>query len=465
MSNPSSPPITNTSAREEIDSVYRNILYFIYLIRKAGITISTAEIIDALNALNFVSLLNKEHVRTVLRVTLVKDSSSLTIFENAFAFFFAPIDLHSQIVEEKMQQRQQRQTLITNSSEDLEFQGEQLNLTDEQIIAYANLEEEEQQNIRDFLERASGGANVRESFRPIIQNMVSGKLNQQKTRLENLGKDLSNPFSNEQREVQAALDAITDSVREKENSVFNTDMSKINDEELREAIILINHFTRKLAVLINRKYRQSNKKNKLDFKRTIHVSVRYGGIPIHLKYKKHSVEKPRVIFICDVSGSMHQYSRFLMLLMYGMSNALDSLEGFVFSDSSEKISHLMRQAKRTTPEQMLETVSLSPYWGGTTNFNTALGNILNRHSFDFHKNTIVLIYSDGKTEQHQQAAEKMAVIRQRVKKIIWLNPVKQTDWNKIPQIENIKKHCSMLECTTLSSLQHIIKKQFEALNI
>ncbi len=464
MNKPTSTKIACETTPNEIDTVYRNILYFIFLIRKSGVTISTAEIIDALNGLNIVSLLDREHVRTVLRATLIKDSSSLVIFENAFAFFFAPIDLHSQIVEEKIQQRQRRQASITDFSEDLEFQGEQLDLTEEQKIIYANLDEDEQQNIRDFLEKASGGANVRESFRSIIQNMISGKLNQQKTRLENLGKDLSSPFSSEQDEVQAALDAIADSIKDQENSVFTADMSKISDEELREAIILINHFTRKLAVLINRKFKQSNKKSKLDFKRTIHASVGFGGIPINLKYKKHTAEKPRVIFICDVSGSMHQYSRFLMLLMYGMSNALNSLEGFIFSDSSEKISHLMRQAKRTTPEQMLETVSLSQCWGGSTNFNLSLGNILDRHSFDFHKNTIVLIYSDGKTEQHQQAADKMATIRHRVKKIIWLNPIKQKDWDKIPQIEGIKSHCTMFECTTLSSLQHIIKAQFEALS-
>ena len=446
---------------DEVDTVHRNILYFIHLIRKSGIPISTAEIIDALTGLQHINLLAKEQVKVVLRSTLIKDADGLPVFGKAFDFFFAPTALHGQIIEQKMQSRRQLQEKVEEAIKDLAFQGEPLELTREQNITYAHLAEESKQNIRDYLEKASGGSNVRDSFRGIIQNAIAGKLNRQKDLLESGGIDLKDPYSPENAATQAALDAINDALAEDKNPIYSTDMSAISDADLQEAIILIKRFARKMAVLLNRKYRRTSQLSKLDFKNTIHASVRYGGTPLRLQYKKRSVEKPQMLFICDVSGSMHQYSKFLMLLMYGLNHALRGLQGFVCADTLEKISHLLRQAQDTTPEQVLEMLTLSPCWGRGTNLNSAFSTLLEQYKHDLQRQTVVLIYSDGKSEHYQKAARQVEAIRHLVKKVIWLSPTPEKDWAKIPLIKIIQPSCPVLHCSTLASLQGIIKAQFE----
>ena len=70
--------------------------------------------------------------------------------------------------------------------------------------------------------------------------------------------------------------------------------------------------------------------------------MKYGGEVIELSHRKRRIKKTKVVFLCDVSGSMDCYSRFLIQFMYGLQNELWGVETFVFSTSLSRITHLIR---------------------------------------------------------------------------------------------------------------------------
>lgn len=61
---------------------------FIHILKLNGVRISPAETIDALQALAYVTLDDRETVRTTLCSTLIKDSNDISLFDHLFDMFF-----------------------------------------------------------------------------------------------------------------------------------------------------------------------------------------------------------------------------------------------------------------------------------------------------------------------------------------------------------------------------------------
>jgi uncharacterized protein len=129
------------------------------------------------------------------------------------------------------------------------------------------------------------------------------------------------------------------------------------------------------------------------------------------------------VLLCDVSGSMDCYSRFLIQFMYGLQNELWGVETFVFSTSLSRITHLIRTKEIAGA---LERISHSVVgWSGGTNIGRSLATF-NRDfapSLVTHR-TVVVIISDGWDRGDVSLLEnEMQSIKRRCYKILWLNPL------------------------------------------
>ena len=129
------------------------------------------------------------------------------------------------------------------------------------------------------------------------------------------------------------------------------------------------------------------------------------------------------MLLCDVSGSMDCYSRFLIQFMYGLQNELWGVETFVFSTSLSRITHLIRTKNIVNALEKISGSILG--WSGGTNIGRSL-HTFNRSfapSMVTHR-TVVVIISDGWDRGDVSLLEReMQDIKRRAKKIIWLNPL------------------------------------------
>jgi uncharacterized protein with von Willebrand factor type A (vWA) domain len=193
---------------------------------------------------------------------------------------------------------------------------------------------------------------------------------------------------------------------------------------IARAILLI---ATKIATQISRRKKLGRKGNVVDPRWTMRKNMKYGGEIIDLVNRKRRIKKTRVVLLCDVSGSMDCYSRFLIQFMYGLQNELWGVETFVFSTSLSRITHLIRTKDIANA---LEKISGNIVgWSGGTNIGRSL-HTFNRNfapSMVTHR-TVVVIISDGWDRGDVSLLEReMQDLKRRCKKIIWLNPLLASD--------------------------------------
>ena len=80
--------------------------------------------------------------------------------------------------------------------------------------------------------------------------------------------------------------------------------------------------------------RQRHRANqgRLDVRRTIRKSTGYGGVPFDIVWKTETIEKPKIVGICDVSRSVAAAAQFLLLFLYSLNEVVERLDAFAFSD-------------------------------------------------------------------------------------------------------------------------------------
>ncbi|HEY3306709.1 MAG TPA: VWA domain-containing protein [Candidatus Binatia bacterium] len=206
-------------------------------------------------------------------------------------------------------------------------------------------------------------------------------------------------------------------------SLSKKDFSDLGIEESRamsRAILLI---ATKIATQMSRRKKRATRGEEVDPRSTMRRSVKYGGEVIELARRKRRIKKTRVVLLCDVSGSMDCYSRFLIQFMYALQNELWGVETFVFSTSLSRITHLIRSKEIAGA---LERISHSVLgWSGGTNIGRSLA-AFNRDfapSLVTHR-TVVVIISDGWDRGDVSLLEReMQTLKRRCYKIVWLNPL------------------------------------------
>jgi uncharacterized protein with von Willebrand factor type A (vWA) domain len=201
------------------------------------------------------------------------------------------------------------------------------------------------------------------------------------------------------------------------------DFSEMGVEESRaiaRAILLI---ATKIATQISRRKKLGRRGVAVDPRWTMRKNMKYGGEIIDLVERKKRIKKTKVVLLCDVSGSMDCYSRFLIQFMYGLQNELWGVETFVFSTSLSRITHLIRTKDIANALEKISGSILG--WSGGTNIGRSL-HTFNRNfapSMVTHR-TVIVIISDGWDRGDVSLLERqMQDLKRRCKKLIWLNPL------------------------------------------
>jgi uncharacterized protein len=201
------------------------------------------------------------------------------------------------------------------------------------------------------------------------------------------------------------------------------DFSEMSVEESRaiaRAILLI---ATRIATQVSRRKKRARKGATVDPRWTLRKNIKYGGDVVELVNRKRRIKKTKVVLLCDVSGSMDCYSRFLIQFMYGLQNELWGVETFVFSTSLTRITHLIRTKDIANALEQISGSILG--WSGGTNIGRSL-QTFNRNFAPamVTSRTIVVIISDGWDRGDVSLLERqMQDLKRRCKKVIWLNPL------------------------------------------
>ena len=428
------------------NSLLNNLVKFIHVIRAAGVRVSLSESMDAMQALDCVDVLDRDQVKAALSACLAKSETERRIFFESFDRFFIDPEEKDTYISGKSKAREQKKQEIIQRATELQYQGQNLDISDELKEVYSEISIEERTSILEFLDRSSSGKNMKSHFKPITENVVKGKLNNLKKKYKKPHEYHCGAFNSALSEAGIIAEDVMEAVRE-ENSLLYQNLSTIDDKDMPAVIQMIKMMAEKLRKNTLNKQATSRKAG-LDFKKTISSNIAAGGALFKLKYKRKHGQKQRILTLCDVSASMYRFSGFVLKFISCLHIEISSADNYIFS---QDIEHLNIN-KFTTSTDIEEEITKSRIWKKGTDIHRAIQHILKDRFVILNSSTIVIIVSDAKTLNVSNAAESLKQLETKVKKIYWLNPIHESEWSGIAGIDGLRQYCTMLDCSTLEKL-------------
>ncbi|HLW46384.1 MAG TPA: VWA domain-containing protein [bacterium] len=200
------------------------------------------------------------------------------------------------------------------------------------------------------------------------------------------------------------------------------DFSAFAADDLEEITELIMRIARRIAMRLSRRMRAARRGERVDLRRTMRRSLQYGGDPAALVWRRRKIRKVRIVLLCDVSGSMDVYSRFLVQFVYALQGVVGRVESFLFSTSLTRVTDAL--AHRDIRHALAEASRYVPDWSGGTKIGASLRTFNEQYGSLVDGRTIVVIASDGwDTGDLDVLVSAMRVLRARAGRVIWLNPL------------------------------------------
>jgi len=433
-----------------------NLVRFVHVLRHLGVPVNPAETVDGLAALELVDLGSRGEVRAALRATLVKTEGHAPLFDKAFDLFFARPEERQARTAERLQARDARRARLEAANAELAFQGEPLELTPEQIETYTRLGEVQQERLRDFLSETSAGYGVDGKLQALVESIVRGYLDRLR---REMGVEANRPHARTGDDdldtvVEGTVDAVVGS---EADPMIHRDMKDIAEADLPRATILIRRLARRLATRLSRRYRETHKRSRPNMRRTIRSNIRHGGVLFDLRYRERKITRPKLLLICDVSGSMARYTAFILEFIFGLRAAVSGVEAFVFSEQLERITGLVAPGVAARAQDLAKLVDKSKVWGRGTDLGASLETLFEKHENLLSRDTVAIIVSDTKTLGADQADDLLRKMKPRVKEILWLNTLPREDWPSHRTVGLFARHSDMRECYTLAHLEQVIR--------
>ncbi len=203
-------------------------------------------------------------------------------------------------------------------------------------------------------------------------------------------------------------------------ALMEQDFSTFPAEQLDEVARLTVQIAKRLARRVIRRRKPTRRGGTIDLRRSMRANLMKGEI-IELRRRARRRRKVRLVLLCDVSGSMDLYSRFLLQFLYALQNVFGRVETFTFATRLTRVSDLLRGPSYKRALRRLTEVR---DWSGGTRigesireFNQTWGRLVDRR-------TIVLVLSDGwDTGEPEVLAREMLTLKRRAARVIWLNPL------------------------------------------
>lgn len=361
MSSPA--PALPASCRWKGSRISRDLLTstlsFCRLLRQHGLPLTVAEATDAVRALEQLDLADRDEVYLGLRSVLMSRIEEQPAFDRCFEAFWTPQDRRA--------------------------------ATMEGLLSPAPISPREDQPPPDPLTPAG-------------------------PKREGVGLEAWVGEDEESESEPLGVPAMSD-----REQLMEQDFSTFPADQLDEVARLAVQIARRLVTHLSRRRRPTRRRGVVDLRRTVRANLTRGEL-IELRRKERRRRKVRLVLLCDISGSMDLYSRFLLLFLYALQNVFGRVETFTFSTRLTRVSsHLKGRSYRHALRRLTDVRD----WSGGTRIGECLADF-NREwgARLLDRRTIVLVISDGwDTGDPDLLAGELLRIKRRAGRLFWLNPL------------------------------------------
>ena len=402
---------------------------FARLLRQAGLAVGTQETADACTVLTALGFEDREQVKSALRTVFAKSREEQLLFDNAFDGFFLSEEEMRRLAQEQLERQKQEQAVREQAQEDLQVGGRPMDLTEEQRNLYMTIPEEAREKLRRFLETyeetAERSPKLYDNF---IRSVFMRTILEEQMRMEDAG---------------AGCEGVDPEV-----GLLYRDISRFRDTEIPKAIAIIQDLSQQINGQLSASRQGRAHSGKLDFRSTIRKGLETGGSFYRLAYRRKRSRKKHLVLLCDVSGSMIQFSEFALRFIQSLNHVSDNSRTFLFSEELHEADPFSLQ----NMDLFRGYVRDSGVYGKGTDLGTALEGLLARKPPILNSATTLLILSDTKTIDQPRAIARLLEAKRLAGRVILLNPIPESKWPYLHSAQAFGAVCTMVSCSTLSAL-------------
>ncbi len=448
-----------------------NLHRFFRAARGAGVHVSPAESIDAMRAVAQVGLTDRTILRDALLLTLAKSQDEKLALGDCFDLFFSPPEPpQDQSEADDNDEASQDSAQSAASDPENESGGGQ---PQEGLGPLAQMLLSQDRNaLQAAMANASAAASLSDirysTQRGIFSSRILDAMGLQRLRDDLDELTAANPALAER--LQAALDALREAVRdtvsqglalyareEAENLrneiLRNAPLARIERRQVAEMRALIRQIARRLRERYS-KPRKRQRRGHLDVRRTLRRNAAWGGVPFLTAWKRKHRDRPKIVALCDVSGSVAQVSDFFLLLIHSLHEVVDDVHSFAFSSHLIEVSEILE--KKSPEEAMAEIMSKVGF--GSSDYGSSLVDFEHDFMSTLTPQTTVIVLGDARSNNLDPRADILRRISERSKRLVWLNPEGRLAWgfgdSEMPRYATF---CSVVrQCATAQQLERAV---------
>ena len=201
------------------------------------------------------------------------------------------------------------------------------------------------------------------------------------------------------------------------------EMTAAEEDALRRMMSQLRFPWRDLPI---RRTRPAQRGVRIDLRRTLHGSRRTFGEPLKLYYAQRRTRPPPIVALCDISGSMERYSRMVLHFLHALTNDRDRVQVFVFGTRLTPVTRALRN--RDVDLALAEVSELVQDWSGGTRIGACLSQYHQAWSRRVGPGSITLLITDGlERDSVEEMAYAVDHLRLGCRRLIWLNPLLRFD--------------------------------------
>jgi uncharacterized protein len=194
----------------------------------------------------------------------------------------------------------------------------------------------------------------------------------------------------------------------------------LTDDELLEVAELMERLRLEIPARRTRR-REAARAGNPDLRRTLRRSFRTGGEPVERAWRDRRRRRRRLVLLLDISGSMADYSRALVLFARAALQSDDRWEAFCFGTRLTRVTKALsggdaNDALRRAAEEVVD-------WNGGTRIGDAVRELTRTNVV---RGAVVVICSDGlDVGDPDMLRTEMERLSRLAYRIVWLNPLKE----------------------------------------
>ena len=201
------------------------------------------------------------------------------------------------------------------------------------------------------------------------------------------------------------------------------DFDQMTGEEWAQTRLLVARMQLPIPEVPTRRHRPSTRGSAIDLAATLRSMARRGGTLTPLVRRERQARPPPLVVLCDISGSMHRYTRMFLHFLHALTQDRERVTTFLFGTRLTNVTRQLRD--RDVDEAVKKVTEAVPDWAGGTRIAACL------REFNFRwarrllaQNACVMIVTDGLDRDEAGGLEReMARLHRSCRPLLWLNPL------------------------------------------